>query len=162
MRTESDITQTIDLHGDTIWRVCVLYFGESADAQDIFQETLLKYALSTTVFRDEEHRKAWLIRVASNVCKDLLKAAHRNNVSIDEKGEAYSLSKTIASESPDSTFREVLMAMRSLDDPLRTPVYLALYEGYSAPEIAAMLEAPVNTVYSWIARGKKQLREALR
>lgn len=40
-------------------------------------------------------------------------------------------------------------------------LYLALYEGYTAPEIAEMLDAPVNTVYSWIARGKKTLKEAL-
>ena len=51
--------------------------------------------------------------------------------------------------------------MRRLDDPPRTPVYLALYEGYTAPEIASMLDVPVNTVYSWIARGKKTLKEAL-
>lgn len=51
--------------------------------------------------------------------------------------------------------------MDALDDPPRTPVYLALYEGYTAPEIAEMLGAPVNTVYSWIARGKKTLKEAL-
>ena len=40
-------------------------------------------------------------------------------------------------------------------------MYLALYEGYTAPEIATMMDAPVNTVYSWIARGKKTLKEAL-
>ena len=39
--------------------------------------------------------------------------------------------------------------------------YLALYEGYTAPEIASLMEVPVNTVYSWIARGKKTLKEAL-
>ena len=62
---------------------------------------------------------------------------------------------------PDSRVKEVLDAMSDLDDPPRTPVYLALYEGYTAPEIASMLDAPVNTVYSWIARGKKTLKEAL-
>ena len=63
---------------------------------------------------------------------------------------------------PDSRIVEVLDAMSNLDDPPRTPVYLALYEGYTAPEIAAMMDVPVNTVYSWIARGKKTLKEALR
>lgn len=61
----------------------------------------------------------------------------------------------------DSRVKEVLDAMSDLDDPPRTPVYLALYEGYTAPEIASMLDVPVNTVYSWIARGKKTLKEAL-
>jgi RNA polymerase sigma-70 factor (ECF subfamily) len=51
--------------------------------------------------------------------------------------------------------------MRRLDDPPKTALYLALYEGYTAPEISDMLKTPVNTIYSWIARGKQQLREAL-
>ena len=62
---------------------------------------------------------------------------------------------------PASFESEVIDAMRGLDDPPRTPLYLSLCEGYTAPEIANMVDAPVNTVYSWIARGKKQLKEAL-
>ena len=52
-------------------------------------------------------------------------------------------------------------AMHDLGDPPRTAVYLALYEGYTAPEIARMLDVPVNTVYSWISRGRKILQEVL-
>ena len=62
---------------------------------------------------------------------------------------------------PGSATSEVVSAMRALDDPPRTPLYLSIYEGYSAPEIASMLDAPVNTVYSWISRGRAQLRSAL-
>jgi len=162
MRSESDITLTIDTLGDTVWRVCVLYFGQNADAEDAFQETILKYALSANSFNDGEHRKAWLIRVATNVCKDMLKAAHRRTISIDEKGESCLGAGVTAEESFDDRTSEVLAAIRGLTDPPRTPLYLALYEGYTAPEIAALLDAPVNTVYSWIARGKNQLREVLR
>lgn len=162
MRSEQDITQTIDTLGDTIWRVCVLYFGQSADAEDAFQETILKYALSSTVFNDGEHRKAWLIRVATNVCKDMLKAAHRNTISIDENAEGYLDTGLTTEENFDDSTSEVLAVISSLADPPRTPLYLALYEGYTAPEIAVLLDAPINTVYSWIARGKKQLREVLR
>ena len=124
-------------HGDTVWRVCLTALCRHADAEDAFQNSFLKYALADDVqFREEEHRKAWLIRVASNTCRD-------------EEAQ------------PDSRVKEVLDAMSDLDDPPRTPVYLALYEGYTAPEIASMLDVPVNTVYSWIARGKKTLKEAL-
>ncbi len=162
MRPNDDIEQTIDEHGNTVWRVCVLYFGTTADAQDAFQETLCRYAESTTVFNDEEHRKAWLIRVATNICKDMLKATHRKNASLDEEQMGQSLAGSLISESSDGQIAEVLSAIRGLTDPPRTPVYLALYEGYTAPEIAAMMDAPVNTVYSWIARGKQQLREVLK
>ena len=62
---------------------------------------------------------------------------------------------------PASFSSEVVDALRGLTDPPRTPLYLSLYEGYTAPEIATMVDAPVNTVYSWIARGKMLLKEAL-
>jgi RNA polymerase sigma-70 factor (ECF subfamily) len=161
MRTKADIEGAIDAHGDTVWRVCVLYFKYHADAQDAFQETLLKYSINETAFTDEEHRKAWLIRVATNVCKDIYKAAHRKNISINDEAIIEDMDSRIGDAESISAASEVLIAIRSLSDPPRTPVYLALYEGYSAPEISKLLDAPVNTVYSWIARGKQQLREAL-
>lgn len=169
MRPREDIAEAVQLHGDAAWHVCVLCFKSSDEAQDAWQETFLKYAQADDVsFNDDEHRKAWLIRVATNVCKDMLKAAHRRNVALDEAAldedgfyrdadrKGYD-----GGESPCGS-GEVLDAMRALDDPPRTPLYLALYLGYTAPEIASMTNAPVNTVYSWITRGKKQLREALR
>ena len=149
-------------HGPSVWRMCVLYFGSSADAQDAYQDTFMKYALADgTAFENEEHRKAWLLRVAANVCKDALKAASRKNVSL-EVGAIPEPEANDSASQPGSVHLEVIDAMRSLDDPPRTPLYLALIEEYPATEIAAMLDAPINTVYSWIARGKKQLREALR
>lgn len=183
MKPREDIAEAVKLHGDTAWHVCVLYFRRSDEAQDAWQETFLKYAQADGVsFNDEEHRKAWLTRVATNVCKDMLKAAHHRNVALDEatfdeggfnhdaarrrygEGERTGGSRTTARDSMEvgSATSEVLDAMRALDDPPRTPLYLALYLGYTAPEIASMTNAPVNTVYSWITRGKKQLREALR
>lgn len=149
-------------HADAVWRVCMLYFRSSADAQDAFQDTFVKYALAEgTAFNGEEHKKAWLIRVSTNVCKDALKAAARRNVPLDESGVAARTASADPSTQPSSFESEVIDAMRALDDPPRTPLYLALYEGYSAVEVARMVDAPVNTVYSWIARGKRQLKEAL-
>ena len=148
-------------HGDTVWRVCLNALRRFADAEDAFQDVFLKYALADDkVFADEEHRKAWLIRVATNVCRDARRAASSKNLPIDEAAVAQPVSCDPAAQ-PGSRVREVLDAMDNLDDPPRTPVYLALYEGYTAPEIASMLDAPLNTVYSWIARGKKTLKEAL-
>ena len=148
-------------HGDTVWRVCLTALCRHADAEDAFQNSFLKYALADDVqFREEEHRKAWLIRVASNTCRDMRRAAPSKNVPLDETSFESLMSRDEEAQ-PDSRVKEVLDAMSDLDDPPRTPVYLALYEGYTAPEIASMLDVPVNTVYSWIARGKKTLKEAL-
>ena len=152
----------MSVHGSTVWRVCVLYFRVSADAQDAFQDAMVKYALADeTSFNDEEHRKAWLIRVAANTCKDMLKASRRADMPLRDDAGVERLASHDEASQPSSFASDVVDAMRSLPDPPRTPLYLSLYEGYTAPEIARMIGAPVNTVYSWIARGRKQLKEAL-
>lgn len=162
MRPRDEIEQTVELHGSTVWRVCVLYFGSRADAQDAFQDAFLKYALADhTEFADDEHRKAWLIRVTTNVCKDMLKAAHRQDRALENCPADPRLASSDPYSQPASFHGEVVDALHRLDDPPRTPLYLSLYEGYTAPEIAELVDAPVNTVYSWIARGKKLLKEAL-
>ncbi len=152
----------MERHGDTVWRVCLLSLRHEADAQDAFQDTFMRYALAdATAFEGDEHRKAWLIRVATNACRDMLRrASRRTSVGLDE-GLDQLVAASDPEEQPGSAVHEVIDAMRALDDPPRTPLYLALYEGYTAPEIAALVDAPVNTVYSWISRGRKQLKEVL-
>ena len=156
-------------HADTVWRVCLLYFPCEADRQDAFQDTFLRYAQADNVtFANDEHRKAWLIRVARSRCLDMLKAPSRSRttpdsqlfeegVGGDEQGPAISGN----TDQPGSFISEVVDALQSMDDPPRTPLYLALCEEYTASEIAQLLDAPVNTVYSWIHRGKQHLREVL-
>lgn len=194
MRASSDIEQTINAHGDAVWRACLVYLAPS-EAEDAFQNTFMKYALCDKLFNDEEHKKAWLLRVAINICKDVLKAARRKDVSLDCQlaqanhvkgafvGEASSRGmkeaslKGVECISPgevalglsepsveQSVFglREILDALNSLGDPPKTELYLSLYEGYTAKEIAVMTGEPEGTVYSWISRGKRLLREALR
>lgn len=174
MRSTEDIEQTMKRHADTVWRVCALYFRSEADRQDAFQETFLRYAQAEDVdFSDDEHRKAWLIRVARTRCLDAIKAADRTRVVSGDDALAAGEARNTASafptssvtpspfDQPGSFASEVMDAMRALTDPPRTPLYLSICEELTAPEIAELINAPVNTVYSWISRGKHLLREAL-
>ena len=163
MRSNADIEKAIALHGTSVWRACLVYFSSRSDAEDAYQDVFLKYALADSqLFSSDEHRKAWLLRVASNVCKDMLKRAERKNEALDTcDSVVFEPAQTDPYVQPASETSMVLDAMRKLEDPPRTPLYLALVEGYSAPEIAKFMNAPVNTVYSWIARGKAKLKEAL-
>ena len=129
MRAQDDIEGAMERHGDAVWRVCVLYFRSHIDAQDAFQDAFLKYALSDQMrFNDDEHRKAWLLRVTANVCKDMLKAASRRAVSLESSCADDAMSNDPATQ-PASFESEVIDAMRGLDDPPRTPLYLSLCEG---------------------------------
>ena len=88
-------------------------------------------------------------------------AAHRKDHSFDQETESPCCEFSVDEDPKESRHLEIVEAFRSLDDPPRLPLFLSLYEGYTAPEIAEIVDAPVNTVYSWIARGKKMLKEAL-
>ncbi len=163
MREALDIEEAIELHGAAVWRMCALYLKVLADAQDAYQDVFLKYALADSLqFEGEDHRRAWLLRVASNRCKDMLKAASRKNISLETGSPILDKPAADPLVQPGSAYYEVIEAMRLLDDPPRTPLYLSLVEGYPASQIAQEMSVPVNTVYSWISRGKNQLKEALR
>lgn len=74
MRSEQEANRALDLYSDTVRRICMIHLKNYADTEDIFQTVFLKYVLSSTVFKNEEHEKAWFIRVTINACKDLLKS----------------------------------------------------------------------------------------
>ena len=78
MRSEQEVNRAIERYADTVRRLCVVHLKNEADAEDIFQNVFLKYALSTGDFESEEHERAWMIRVTINACKDLLKSFFRS------------------------------------------------------------------------------------
>ncbi len=154
MRSENEIYQAIEQYSDMIRRLCMIHLKNYHDTQDIFQTVFLKYALSSVIFENQQHEKAWFIRVTINACKDLLKNFFRTHViSIDE------VSKQLFELSSDNI--DILEAVRSLPPKYKNVVYLHYYEGYTAPEIANILHKNVNTIYTYLTRSKKVLYEKL-
>ena len=70
MRSEEEVERAVELHSDTVRRLCMIHLKNYADTEDIFQTVFLKYALSSVLFESEEHERAWFIRVTINACKD--------------------------------------------------------------------------------------------
>ncbi len=154
MRSDRDVERAIDDYGDMVRRVCMIHLKNSADTQDIFQMVFLKYALHDAAFQSLEHEKAWLLRVAINACKDLLKSFfHSRTVPLEELLEEPA--------PPGGEDRAVLEAVLALPEKYRRVIYLHYYEDYSAPEIAHVLGKNVNTVYTHLNRAKSLLRESL-
>lgn len=63
MRSEQEVTRAIEQYSDMVRRLCMIHLKNYADTEDIFQTVFLKYVLSSAAFENEEHEKAWLIRV---------------------------------------------------------------------------------------------------
>lgn len=154
MRSEQEVNRAVEKYSDMVRRLCMIHLKNYADTEDIFQTVFLKYVLSSVSFENEEHEKAWLIRVTINACKDLLKSFFRSRtVSLDSLLER--------PEEMPSDHREVLEAVLSLPPKYRDVVYLHYYEDYSASQIGRILGKNVNTVYTLLTRSKKLLREKL-
>lgn len=154
VRSETEVNHAVETYADMVQRVCFYYLKNHADTEDVFQKVFCKYMMYEKAFRDEEHEKAWILRVAINACKDHLKSFfHRNTVSLD-------MVREMEAEVPED-HREVLEAVLSLPPKYKDPVYLHYYEGYSAAEIGKILGRKENTVYSLLSRGRGILKEKL-
>jgi RNA polymerase sigma-70 factor (ECF subfamily) len=137
---------------DTVYRVCYTYLRNAADTEDAVQSVFMKLLAKPTVFQSEEHEKAWLIRVASNLCKDQLKNSWAKRSSLEDVAEPFT-----EDEKHDETLEEVL----KLPDNLRICVYLYYYEGYNAAEIADIIQRPHSTVRNYLSEARQQLRTRL-
>ena len=154
MRSEEEVRGAIEKYGDMVLRLCMVYLKNRADTEDIFQEVFFKYCTYNKEFMNDEHKKAWFIRVTVNACKDLLRSFfHRNALSLEEYGDIAVIDKGQS---------EVFEALFKLPERNRSIVYLYYYEGYKAEEIAGMLSLNVNTVYTLLSRSKKLLKGILK
>jgi RNA polymerase sigma-70 factor (ECF subfamily) len=154
MRNEAEANRALELYADTVRRICFIHLKSRADAEDVFQEVFLKYLLRERGFESDAHEKAWLIRVAANACKDVLKSFFRKNTTSfdDLTAEPFYLNERES---------EVIGAVLSLPEKYRDVIYLHYYEGYSAVEIARTLGKNENAVYTWLYRARKRLKEIL-
>lgn len=143
----------MDRYADMVRRLCLIHVKNQADSEDVFQTVFVKYVLSSAVFENEEHEKAWFIRVTINACRDLLRSFFRSRT--------VPLEELIDLPAEESDTKEVLGAVLELPEKYRDVVYLHYFEGYTASEIGQLTKKNVNTVYSLLTRSKKLLREKL-
>lgn len=139
---------------DTVFRVALNMLGSSHDADDVVQETLIKLYRSGKSFDSDEHVKRWLIRVAINLCKNVLRSPWRRRMPLDESLVA---SDPFASAEEGALFAEVM----ALPDKYRTTLYLFYYEEYSVREIAGLLGVSETAVTSRLSRARAMLRTKL-
>ena len=153
---DDDLTEALFKYGDTVRRICFVYLRNQADVEDAFQDVFLKLLQSDVRFNDEEHLKAWLIRVSINKCKDLCKSFWSKNV-----GSIEDIEHTLEAEALSEDESEVLQAVMALPAKYKEVIYLFYYEGYSVVQMAKLLQQKENTIYSNLHRARQLLKKKL-
>ena len=152
--TDEAFAQAARTYGDTVYRVAYHALGNPSDAEDVMQTVLLRLYEYKKDFESEEHMKHWLLRVAVNESRKVLRSFwRRTSVPLEEWRD------TAAPEDPAKA--EVLEAVMALEPKYRLAVYLYYYEGLSVAEAAAALRANVSTVQTWLLRARARLRKEL-
>ena len=145
--------EIMDRYGDTLLRYAYSYLHNMSDAEEILQDTLIQFMKSAPTFTSEQHRKAWLLRVAGNISKNRI--SYNTIRQTDELKD-----ELVQEEREDLTF--VWDAVKQLPVKYREAIHLFYYEGYSTAQIAQILQKNEATVRSLLARGRKQLKKVLK
>ena len=138
-------------HAQAVYRLAYARTGSREDAEDVTQETFLRLVRTAPEFADEDHCRAWLLRVAMNCAGDLFRSAWRRHTRPLEEAE----------QVPAPEEGGVLEAVLALPERYRAPVHLFYYEGLSTAEIAAVLGKSEGAVRTRLSRARAMLRGAL-
>lgn len=153
MKSETEIQNAIELYADMIQKLCVIHLKQAIEVDDVFQNVFLKYAHSKP-FHNQEHEKAWILRVTLNCCHDHWRFINKQPLPLNEQN-VYDPTEN------KQDFTYVLDAVRQLPEKKRTVIYLYYYEGYKIKEIASIMKKQENTIHTWLRRAKLQLKEIL-
>lgn len=151
MRNLDDFTQIFHQYKSIVFSVAYNYCRNVADANDVTQETFIKYLQTDTEFESEEHKKAWLIRVTINRCKSLLVSPwFQRTVPLDESLPFV-----------DEEGSELFHAVMALPKKYRIVIHLHYYAGYSTKEIANALSLRESAVRVRLLRAREKLKATL-
>ncbi|MBQ6876295.1 MAG: RNA polymerase sigma factor [Lachnospiraceae bacterium] len=140
-----------------LYRLCYSILLVREDAEDAVQDVFLKYYRKQPTFADEDHEKAWFIRVAVNHCKDILRRRKlREFIPFSEVEEL------LAEKEAEANDSGVLQALFELADRYRIVMILHYLEGYPVKEVARLCGISQSAVKMRLSRGREQLKERLK
>ena len=150
-----DVMELFHRYKDDVYRLAVSYTHSVQDAEDVCQTVFLKLMEQDGITPGKE--KAWLMQVAANQCRSLLRSVWRKRT---EPYEEEVLKEEIMFEQP--VLHEVWECISKLKPKYRVVVYLFYYEGYVTKEIAEILHISNTAVTTRLSRARQILVDELK
>lgn len=153
MRLETEIL--MEKYKDHLFAVAFNICKNAADADDVVQDTFIQYHITDKQFENEQHIRAWLIRVAINKAKNINMSFWRlSKIPLEDYME------TLTFETPEAEnlFEEVM----KLPEKYRIVIHLFYYEDYSIREIAQIINVTESNVKVRLTRGRRLLKQVLK
>ena len=148
-----DLEAVIDRYSNMLYKICFLILKNEQDTKDVLQETFLTYYTKKPLFNDEEHRKAWLIKVSQNKCREFLRFHKKHAaVPLDEMEETL-----VITDGLSTTESELLSLIWDLDYKLKSAVILYYIEGYTVSETAEILKTSPSAIKKRLQRAREKL-----
>lgn len=141
----------VNKYANMVYRIALTRTNNKLDSEDIFQEVFLRVTKKMPIFENEEHEKAWMIRVTINCSNSLLTS--------NWKKKLEPLKEEIEFETKER--HDVYYEVAKLPTKYRTVIYLFYYEGYKINEISKILNTNESTVKTQLARAREKLKKNL-
>jgi RNA polymerase sigma-70 factor (ECF subfamily) len=154
--TQKQLCADIDEYRVMVYRLAFACTGNHYDADDVTQDAFMRLYQYNKPFASDEHKKAFLIRMTSNLCKDIQKSAwFRKRTELDENMAA---SKNDDINDEEDALRKCIL---DLKPKYRSVIFLHYYEGYSTAEIAKIMHISESAVTTRLSRARSQLKTQL-
>lgn len=149
LNKEKYLEMMIEKYSNMVYRLALTRTNTKENSEDVYQEVFLRLARKMPEFENEEHEKAWLIRVTINCSKNLLNSSFLKNTT--------EMKEDIVFETKER--HDIYYAVQELPVKYRTIIYLFYYEDYKISEISKILKINENTIKSRLSRAREKLKE---
>lgn len=139
--------------GPAVYRLAFSQLQNKADAEDVFQEVFLRYVEKAPQFQDEEHERAWLLRVTLNCCKDVFRSPFRRNRAQLEEAENLPVW--------DPEEEQLLERLQKLSKKDRAVLHLFYWEDLTTEQVAKAVGCSPAAARQRLSRAREKLRREL-
>lgn len=149
LRDKDAFTELMQFYIKDMYKTAIAIVMNDYDAADAMQDTLLSCWEKIDTLKHDKYFKTWVIRILINKCYSIRKRYQRETIMEDYIEQS-------TEDVSNLEFKEMLSV---LDEKYRVPMYLYYGQGYKISEIAKLLNIPISTIQTRLARGRHQLSD---